>query len=319
MVKKYMFSIYLCSAIIMLCFSLSSEKQFITNASVVFGFDDFIQILLKNTVASIWLLSAYLLGDMIIYIFFITNGIVLGALLSSFPNMFYLLLVIPHGVIEVFSYIYLSDTIINHRKGCYDKQDFIKRLKISFLLLILGAGIEAFITPLMINFIKNIKLFVLSIFAVFIFVVRYILISKDILQDKFRFEFNVYTMFIFIVISLIITIGVFILNIHINYYVISKLLNKFCDINVSRSYLKNSLYYTYISAYSIANFVLIILGLGTKITDQYFIFISVINYVLVSLLLLLELKKLNVPNKVNILLASLIFLGNSLTILYMML
>ncbi|WP_221762783.1 hypothetical protein, partial [Streptococcus mitis] len=81
--------------------------------------------------------------------------------------------------------------------------------------------------------IKNIKLFVLSIFAVFIFVVRYILISKDILQDKFRFEFNVYTMFIFIVISLIITIGVFILNIHINYYVISKLLNKFCDINVS--------------------------------------------------------------------------------------
>ena len=59
--------------------------------------------------------------------------------------------------------------------------------------------------------------------------------------------------------------------------------------------------------------------LGTKITDQYFIFISVINYVLVSLLLLLELKKLNVPNKVNILLASLIFLGNSLTILYMML
>ena len=167
--------------------------------------------------------------------------------------------------------------------------------------------------------IKNIKLFVLSIFAVFIFVVRYILISKDILQDKFRFEFNVYTMFIFIVISLIITIGVFILNIHINYYVISKLLNKFCNINVSRSYLKNSLYYTYISAYSIAHFVLIILGLGTKITDQYFIFISVINYVLVSLLLLLELKKLNVPNKVNILLASLIFLGNSLTILYMML
>lgn len=78
---------------------------------------------------------------------------------------------------------------------------------------------------------KNIKLFVLSIFAVFIFVVRYILISKDILQDKFRFEFNVYTMFIFIMISLIITVGIFILNIHINYYVISKLLNKFCDIN----------------------------------------------------------------------------------------
>ncbi|ARB05653.1 membrane protein [Streptococcus pneumoniae] len=68
--------------------------------------------------------------------------------------MFYLLLVIPHGVIEIFSYIYLSDTIINHRKGCYDKQDFIKRLKISFLLLILGAGIESFITPLMINFIE---------------------------------------------------------------------------------------------------------------------------------------------------------------------
>ncbi|HFI0404807.1 TPA: hypothetical protein ACGOYB_000892 [Streptococcus suis] len=167
--------------------------------------------------------------------------------------------------------------------------------------------------------IKHIKLFVLSIFAVFIFVVRYIMISKDILQDKYRFEFNVYTITIFILISLIITVGVLILNVHINYYVISKLLNKLCNINVSRNFLKNSLYYTYISAYSIANFVLIILGLGTKITSQYFIFISVINYVLVSLLLFLEIKKLNVPNKVNTLLASLIFLGNSLTILYMML
>ncbi|HEM2548756.1 TPA: stage II sporulation protein M [Streptococcus suis] len=154
MFKKYMFSIYFCSAIIMLCFSISSEKQFITNTSVVFGFDDFIQILLKNTVAGIWLLSAYILGDLIIYIFFITNGIVLGALLSTFPNIIYLLLVIPHGVIEIFSYIYLSDTIINKRKGCYDIQDFVKRLKISFLLLMLGAGIEAFITPLMINFIE---------------------------------------------------------------------------------------------------------------------------------------------------------------------
>lgn len=109
--KKYLILTYLLTALIVFYFSTSSEKQVISNYNVAFGFEDFIQILLKNSIASIWLLLAYIFGESIIYIFFIINGVVLGLLLSSFSSITYLLLVLPHGMIEIGSYVYLSDTM----------------------------------------------------------------------------------------------------------------------------------------------------------------------------------------------------------------
>ena len=149
--KKYLILTYLLTALIVFYFSTSSEKQVISNYNVAFGFEDFIQILLKNSIASIWLLLAYIFGESIIYIFFIINGVILGLLLSSFSSITYLLLVLPHGLIEIGSYVYLSDTIMNMRN---QKKKVTKRFIVSFLLLALAAGVETFITPFMINFIS---------------------------------------------------------------------------------------------------------------------------------------------------------------------
>ena len=78
----------------------------------------------------------------------------MGLLLSSFSSITYLLLVLPHGMIEIGSYVYLSDTIMNMRNQNQDKKKVTKRFIVSFLLLGLAAGVETFITPFMINFIS---------------------------------------------------------------------------------------------------------------------------------------------------------------------
>lgn len=57
-------------------------------------------------------------------------------------------------MIEIGSYVYLSDTIMNMRNQNQDKKKVTKRFIVSFLLLALVGGVETFITPFMINFIS---------------------------------------------------------------------------------------------------------------------------------------------------------------------
>lgn len=150
--KKYLILTYLLTALIVFYFSTSSKKQVISNYNVAFGFGDFLQIFLKNSTASIWLLLSYVLGEIIIYFFFVINGLVLGLLLSSFSSITYLLLILPHGLIEIGAYVYLSDTIMKNKNK--DKKEAVKHFVVCFLLIALAAVVETFITPLMINFIS---------------------------------------------------------------------------------------------------------------------------------------------------------------------
>lgn len=152
--KKYLILTYLLSALVVFYFLSSSEKQAILNYGVVFDWGDLIQILLKNTIASIWLLLAYVFGEIIVYLFFIINGAILGSLLAIFPTFKYLLLVVPHGVFEIAAYIYLADAIISLKRKEQAKVYFLRQLQISLLLLVFGAGIETFITPLMVKFLN---------------------------------------------------------------------------------------------------------------------------------------------------------------------
>lgn len=152
--KKYLILTYLLSALVVFYFLSSSEKQAILNYGAVFDWGDLIQILLKNTIASIWLLLAYVFGEIIVYLFFIINGAILGSLLAIFPTFKYLLLVVPHGVFEIAAYIYLADAIISLKRKEQAKVYFLRHLQISLLLLVFGAGIETFITPLMVKFLN---------------------------------------------------------------------------------------------------------------------------------------------------------------------
>lgn len=144
--------VYLFSAT--LVFFLSNEiKQTVITTGVNIGFNDFLMITLKNSIASLWILSALLLGESILYIFFIINGVNLGLLISNFESLKYLILVIPHGIFEIASFVYICIVVIKWRNNKINNKKLFKNILISIIFLILSAAIETFITPKMIMFL----------------------------------------------------------------------------------------------------------------------------------------------------------------------
>lgn len=155
MQKKVFFfiTIYLISALIMFLFFNSEINQSIYTTEIDIGINDFFMILLKNSVASLWLLSGLILGESVLYTFFVINGISLGLLTSSFNTLKYLILVVPHGVFEITSFIYICSVVINWRDGKINNKELLKKISLSFSFLIFSAGVEAFVTPKMAVFI----------------------------------------------------------------------------------------------------------------------------------------------------------------------
>ena len=159
---------------------------------------------------------------------------------------------------------------------------------------------------------KKHKLPIVFTISLFIFILRSIFISEKTFQIKYNIHFN-------LVISLVITAGVLILNTNITYFIIKKIIIRFSDINIDNYDFKNTLYFIYLLSYSITGAISVITSLFITITNLFTLLMSLGNYVLVALLLFIELKKANVSKKVNTLLTLVILIGNSLTVVYMLL
>lgn len=166
---------------------------------------------------------------------------------------------------------------------------------------------------------REYKLSIVFMISLFVFIFRSIFISEKIIQLNYDMHFNVYNTLLFIIISLVITAGVFILNTNVTYFVVKKIIIRFSDINLDNYYFKNTLYFIYLLSYSITGLLSVITSYFITITNLYTLLISLGNYALVPLLLFMELKKVDVSKKINLLLTSIIFIGNSLTVAYMML
>lgn len=88
-----------------------------------------------------------------VYSYIIANSIVLGLLISKFNTIKYVLLLLPHGISEIYGFLFLSNIILNIlHEGKFDNKYF-KKITIAYIIIILSALIEAFITPLFIKFI----------------------------------------------------------------------------------------------------------------------------------------------------------------------
>lgn len=129
-------------------------------------------------------------------------------------------------------------------------------------------------------------------------------------------HFNLSNTLLFMIISLMITAGVLILNININYFIIKKVIIRFSNINLDDYGFKNTLYFIYLLSYSITGGISVVTSSFTTVTNLYTQLISLGNYILVALLLFIELKKVNVSKRINTLLTLVILIGNSLTIIY---
>lgn len=167
--------------------------------------------------------------------------------------------------------------------------------------------------------IKNRKLAILCATSLALFIIRSLFISKSEIQIKYAIAFDLRATLLFMGISLLIITGVLILNVNINYFIIESVASKFCGIELLRSSFKNILYCIYLSAYCLSTVVSMIIGTIFSETDLVTAITSLCNYLIVACLLYFELRKNGISQKINFLLTTTIFLGNCLTVLYMLL
>lgn len=113
--------------------------------------ETFFKIGIKNTVAFLVICSSIFLSNKIVYLFFIINGYILGVFISKFSSLYELIVILPHGIIEMISFIlagYFSICIINDKKRKY-----YRYLLFSFFLMLIAVVIESTITPMIVKLI----------------------------------------------------------------------------------------------------------------------------------------------------------------------
>ncbi|SFC33788.1 Stage II sporulation protein M [Alkalibacterium subtropicum] len=65
-------------------------------------------ITLNNTIAFLLLCCALIIGKSIIYMFFGINGFLIGTVLGRGRNFIAIILLIPHGILEMGSYLFVG-------------------------------------------------------------------------------------------------------------------------------------------------------------------------------------------------------------------
>lgn len=87
------------------------------------------------------------LGSIFVKTFIIANGILIGLVISKFQSLSYLLLLIPHGLIEIPALLFLAYVLLQTLdRNKFDKRT-LKGISVSVALILLGALVESFITP----------------------------------------------------------------------------------------------------------------------------------------------------------------------------
>lgn len=148
--KQKTYLIFFISLFISLIFNtfILNDKQVIdSNISNLNSITIFKEILTKNTICFLWILSGIIIGKVIVYIFLTINGLIIGLLISKFSSIKYLLLIVPHGIVEFSCFLLLSilvlDILIVKKISKID----IKLIVLYYAITILAVGIESFITP----------------------------------------------------------------------------------------------------------------------------------------------------------------------------
>lgn len=127
----------------------SGNEKCIVNTDITINvLKDFCIILANNTLFFLVVLSSIFVGKKNIYIMIIATAFRIGLLISKFMYFNYLILVIPHGGIEIMVYLMLSAFVsVEIEKGNKINSELIKRALVLYLLLTISAIVEVVITP----------------------------------------------------------------------------------------------------------------------------------------------------------------------------
>lgn len=149
---KICFSYYFISAIAMYLINIPSKKS-IMNTEIAIDKSELIKtIIMKNTVCFLWILSGIVLGKLLIKMFLVVNGIVMGLLISKFVRLSQLLLILPHGIIEIGALIFTCCIVCVIIQQKYVEKYEVVYLTIAYLFIIQAAIIETFFTTSLIKF-----------------------------------------------------------------------------------------------------------------------------------------------------------------------
>nr|AAC69561.2 BviE [Butyrivibrio fibrisolvens] len=144
---KYI-GIFIFTILISYIINIGNEKCIANTDITINIIKDFLIILSNNTLVFLVVLSSIFVGKTNIIIMIIVTAFRIGILISKFMYINYLILVIPHGVIEVMVYLVLSAFVSAEiEKGNKINSGLIKKAFVLYLLLIISAIVEIGITP----------------------------------------------------------------------------------------------------------------------------------------------------------------------------
>ncbi|SFU95358.1 stage II sporulation protein M [Butyrivibrio sp. M55] len=144
---KYI-GIFIFTILISYIINIGNEKCIANTDITINIIKDFFIILSNNTLVFLVVLSSIFVGKTNINIMIIVTAFRIGILISKFMYINYLILVIPHGVIEVMVYLVLSAFVSAEiEKGNKINSGLIKKAFVLYLLLIISAIVEIGITP----------------------------------------------------------------------------------------------------------------------------------------------------------------------------
>ena len=146
-VIQYVFMFITVTSVCCLLFS-GVEKQTVTSVQSIATLESILSIVSQNTLVFLFILSSYYTGRIPVYSFIVANSIMLALLISSFSEPSYFLLILPHGVPEFLVFFTLAAIAEEARKkGDTERIPFFKKAVALYILLLISALVEIFITP----------------------------------------------------------------------------------------------------------------------------------------------------------------------------
>lgn len=144
---------YFLPAITIYLINMSGKKSELKTDVIINNWELLKTIIFKNTLCFLWILTGVFLGQLVIKTFLIVNGCVMGIIISKLISLTQMLIILPHGIVEITSLIFICCIVTEIIKRKEFKKYEIIYLIITYMFIILAALIEAFFTTSLIKFL----------------------------------------------------------------------------------------------------------------------------------------------------------------------
>lgn len=144
---------YLVIVLLLVALNVGGEKQVVVDPGDTNQLLDFAMIVAQNTLVFFCVFSLAFTRKASVYIFVFANAVRVGLLISHFMYINYLILVLPHGILETAVYLMLGSLICEHLDNSESTTigSLLRKALPLYILLLVAGGIEAWVTPYLVR------------------------------------------------------------------------------------------------------------------------------------------------------------------------